>query len=72
MVFLVVTLSHRWNPTAFFTEGPYFIGPRFLHVQRWQHDFRVDSAVIKDMVVWARFLNVSLEGSSTSDWQDDG
>lgn len=43
------------------TGGPYFIGPNFLHVQKWKPNFRADIEGINSMVVWVRFPNVSAE-----------
>lgn len=43
------------------TGGPYFIGPNFLHVQKWRPNFRADHEEITSMVVWVRFPNVSPE-----------
>lgn len=43
------------------TEGPYFIGPNFLHVQKWHPNFRADHEEITSLVVWVRFPNVSPE-----------
>lgn len=42
-------------------DGPWLIGDRYLHVQRWQPNFLAESAVITHLPVWIRFLMIPVK-----------
>lgn len=49
------------------SESPWIIGDNYLHVQRWRHNFLVDSAKITSLPVWVRFPWLPVE-YYTEEW----
>lgn len=59
--FFVCSFESQRECRRVLTDGPYFIGSHFLHVQKWRPNFRAENEVISNLVVWVRFPNIPPE-----------
>lgn len=58
---MLVRFPSPSDMTKVINEGPWFIGPNFIAIRKWEPEFDSTKAVVSTTVVWVRLPGLPVE-----------